>query len=78
MDSAEHYPGKNGSFSAGYEPFLRHSMAAGTLRRGRVNCCGEQTGQINLEAVLVSAGVMCWWGIRVPAPGTHHHISAVV
>lgn len=73
MDSAENYPGKNGSFSAGCEPFLRHSMAAGTLGRGRMNRCGEWTGQIHLEAVLVSAGVMCWCGIRAPAPATHHH-----
>lgn len=68
MDSAENYPGKNGSFSAGCEPFLRHSVAAGTLGRGRMKSCSEWTGQIHLEAVLVSAAVMCWWGIRAPAP----------
>lgn len=39
-----------------------------------MDCCGEWTGQIQLEAVLFSAGAMCLWGTRAPAPGTHHYI----
>lgn len=53
-------------------------MAAGPLGTVRMNCCGEWTGQIHLEAVLVSAGVMFWWGIRGPQHQVGTTTSAVV
>lgn len=58
---------KKVSFSAGYDPFLTDSMVIGTLGKGRMNCCGEWTGQVHLEVELVSARVTCWLAIRVPS-----------
>lgn len=85
MDSAEHYPGKKWLIAAEYEPFLRHDVAAGTLRDAEsspvvsgwdksVWCQWQWSGAL----VDSSSGVRHWCRIRVPAPSTYHHMPAVV